>query len=764
MFKPSFRNLCIVFAVWGAVGFVLGTEILMGPSRWVAEFCRNNSEYTAWEQPLVRTLIVLLVGASLAASIFIASHLINTTRRHVRALIVLALLTSLSMTLYFWMNPDKFNPPKFVKKENQERFVVGPYPDAEQMKQLKGQGFTGVVSLLHPAVVPFETKLIAEENVNAKAAGIEMIHLPMLPWISENKESLDKLALLVSSNTNRYYLHCYLGKDRVNVALKMIEKSGATANRDMARKARQLTDRIKLARGKIYFLENGLYLSGFPTDEEFLAYIVASGISNVVSVMEAEDEGAARWLERERSVLELHQVKFHHMPIEKDPYDPVEAVRVMSAILKMERPVYVHDFKSPSVGIQALIQAYSKRVPCIPPMLVDSNMLVGKVECLAPNIVAGPRPADLKQFVQLEKCGIRSYAYFGGTNDAVAVRDQEFTTAGKFDWRCISGQDDSADDVFSADGPWYVYGNYDRADLAATFGPAYVEPAAYVGEPAEAALVLADASVARAVKYEMLISRIKANDDGSFMERCRSFCVNAVPDVRLIILLGPFCLFYAYICAGYAGWLKISRGVRTPYTRKIFHFLIFTMASVMQIIAGTSAVMLFGSVVACCVMYAILRGDGFAFYEAMARPSDAPKRTMFILIPLMTTALGGVISNIFFQPVAAIGYLVGGWGDAIGEPVGSKWGKHKYSVPSMLGVPATRSIEGSAAVILAGFLAALMGLLFMGAPVMMAVSIALICAVACAIVEAFSTHGMDNLTVQVAAAAIVFYLLRSSLM
>ncbi|HAL92851.1 MAG TPA: hypothetical protein DCM68_07505 [Verrucomicrobia bacterium] len=228
------------------------------------------------------------------------------------------------------------------------------------------------------------------------------------------------------------------------------------------------------------------------------------------------------------------------------------------------------------------------------------------------------------------------------------------------------------------------------------------------------------------------------------------------------LLLSPFLLLYAWLCAALAGWLKVAKAVRTPYTRKIFHFSIFTMAGLLQVAAGVQAVMLFGGITALCVLYAVFRGDGFPFYEAMARPTDVPHRSFFILVPLVTTALGGLLSNLFFGPWAQVGYLVGGWGDAIGEPFGTAFGKHRYRVPSLLGVPATRSLEGSASVFGAGFLGALLILALGGTPLPAAVAAALACAAAGMLVEAVSTHGLDNLTTQVAASATAWAILEAA--
>jgi phytol kinase len=71
----------------------------------------------------------------------------------------------------------------------------------------------------------------------------------------------------------------------------------------------------------------------------------------------------------------------------------------------------------------------------------------------------------------------------------------------------------------------------------------------------------------------------------------------------------------------------------------------------------------------------------------------------------------------------------------------------------------TRSVEGSAAVFLVGTLAAFLGLLAGGIPTASALAVALACGVACTAVEAVSTHGLDNLTIQLTAAGMAWLLL-----
>jgi len=220
------------------------------------------------------------------------------------------------------------------------------------------------------------------------------------------------------------------------------------------------------------------------------------------------------------------------------------------------------------------------------------------------------------------------------------------------------------------------------------------------------------------------------------------------------MIVAPIALAYGVLVSWFVGRLRMQRNVRTAYTRKLFHFGIFTAATVVHLVWGLPGVTVLGIVTTAIVVYAITRGDGFPLYEALARPSDEPRRTLFIVVPLVTTALGGIATNTFFPAYAYIGYLVCGWGDAVGEPVGSRWGVHRYRVPSLSGVPASRSLEGSTAVFLVGSAAAIIGFATSGYSTTHAAAIGFACGFAGAVVEAVSNHGIDNFTTQVAAAAV----------
>lgn len=239
-----------------------------------------------------------------------------------------------------------------------------------------------------------------------------------------------------------------------------------------------------------------------------------------------------------------------------------------------------------------------------------------------------------------------------------------------------------------------------------------------------------------------------------------AFFVENTPPLRTILLAGPPWFLWALGCLAFAGWLKRGRGWRTGYTRKVFHFLIFFSVALIQWRWGTPMVCLFGGMTTCVVFLAVVLGPGHLLYEAMAREKDEPRRTHYIVVPYFATLLGGLTGNILFGPAAIVGYLATGLGDAVGEPVGTRFGRHMYRVPSISSVKAVRSLEGSAAVCAMCLLAVVLavglapGLAFSARSWLTIPALALVCTAT----EAVSPHGWDNLTMQIVPAglAVVF--------
>lgn len=235
-----------------------------------------------------------------------------------------------------------------------------------------------------------------------------------------------------------------------------------------------------------------------------------------------------------------------------------------------------------------------------------------------------------------------------------------------------------------------------------------------------------------------------------------------IPELRTSVWLAPTLAAWILGWGALAGLLKRRGGWRTGDTRKLFHFAIFSAATELGATLGMPAVNLLGGLTLLYVLAAVWRGAGDLLYEALAREGDAPRRALHVVVPLIATAAGGILSAALFGPAAIVGMAVGGWGDAVGEPVGIRFGRRRFRVPTLGGVAATRSLEGCAAVLAASFAAGLIVLLATplgeGRSAAAVVGVALTVALAATAVEAVSPHGLDNLTIQVAASAVAWML------
>jgi phytol kinase len=229
-----------------------------------------------------------------------------------------------------------------------------------------------------------------------------------------------------------------------------------------------------------------------------------------------------------------------------------------------------------------------------------------------------------------------------------------------------------------------------------------------------------------------------------------------------MMMLGALvALVWSYSCLSFAAHLKTKLRLRTGYTRKFFHILIFTSAVFVQAIGGCWAVCVFGSTVAVVVGFAVFRGPGDRLYEALAREQDGADRTYYIVISYVATMIGGMTSNVIFGPLAVVGYLVGGLGDAAGEPAGIRWGRHPYTI-SISGPKISKTFEGSLAVLAASVVALLIGVAIspqLSFDLRSLIVVPLIATV-CTLVEAFSPRGWDNVPMQVVPTVLAAILLR----
>jgi len=226
-----------------------------------------------------------------------------------------------------------------------------------------------------------------------------------------------------------------------------------------------------------------------------------------------------------------------------------------------------------------------------------------------------------------------------------------------------------------------------------------------------------------------------------------------------LVIVGFASLGFGLAMASLVGEMaKGGEGSRS-LSRKVFHSGIFTGAVPAQLLQGFWGIVVYGFVLTLIVLLAVWRGPGLPFYDALTRPGAGGDSRRNVLTPLVSTAFGGLLATLLVGSFAVVGYLVCGWGDAAGEPVGERWGRHRYAFLFKRDRGRTRSVEGSLAVFLFGSVGAGVALGLLGFSYPQALGGALVCGATGGVAEAFSGPRTDNLWVQLLPSLVAWWLL-----
>lgn len=108
--------------------------------------------------------------------------------------------------------------------------VLGAYPRDKELRGLQRQGVVAVISLLDDRLPP-ERMLLALEERNARALGLELLRVPMssvrLYEARNTSQVRAVLHLLEEHPGKRFYIHCYGGRRRVGLVQQALEGAGA---------------------------------------------------------------------------------------------------------------------------------------------------------------------------------------------------------------------------------------------------------------------------------------------------------------------------------------------------------------------------------------------------------------------------------------------------------------------------------------------------------------------------------------------------------
>ena len=352
------KGFVIIF-LWLFWGFSLGTLLLLGPMRWVINYERDKSMGESTEKITVIILISLLALISFAFAFYSAKSLTETNAGGGKRLALWSIPILMSFCAVFvflhpdWINTEKHNT---VTKVNTS-FSTGAYPEMEKMNELKSMGYTAIVSLLHPAVVPFEPALLEKEKKNAAKAGMEFISIPLLPWVSDNENSIDSLRRLIQNAHGKYYIHCYLGIDRIAAATRIISQEGKAMLDAGNDKKDSIILKRKFERGHVIEPEKGVFIGPQPTKEEY--FFVISKFQQVVAFRNFSEPGSKEVSDEEEKWLQPFKIPMKIFEM-NEKTSLAKMQKIVNAVKVLPKPIYIHGFFSIDKEIVLFEELYKK--------------------------------------------------------------------------------------------------------------------------------------------------------------------------------------------------------------------------------------------------------------------------------------------------------------------------------------------------------------------------------------------------------------------
>ena len=223
--------------------------------------------------------------------------------------------------------------------------------------------------------------------------------------------------------------------------------------------------------------------------------------------------------------------------------------------------------------------------------------------------------------------------------------------------------------------------------------------------------------------------------------------------ILYIIVLA--CSFLSTLCL--CGLLVKKKDIKVNYTRKIVHFAIFFLPFFLEPIffpEPGSHVQPIGMMVNLSIFFLFLKPIRTRFkfcnlaFMSMDRPEDRPHTLKWIFLQNFLAFLVMMPLGMFFtinnmEVLIFIPIFINAIGDGLAEPIGIRFGKHKYQTYALFSKNKyTRSIEGSSCV----FFTSLIVLIIFSPyfTFMQLVFALLVIPIAMTISEAFSPHTLDN--------------------
>jgi len=350
--KNKNKSIILFLYLWLCIGFPLGLWVLLaGPSKWLAEYSHSTNMEISKENILGKMIIIVFVIFAFMLALlfhrFIKQSKNRTGKWFLPGILTLILLSSVYV---FSFNPQwlisysgEISTKNQEDKNNHLKFVYGSYPNEEMIKSLKEQGYDGIISLLNEMVIPAEPALMKDESELTKKYDIKLINMPMMPWVSENEKTLQAAKKFIENEKGLYYVHCYLGRDRVNIFKSAAKKFGAKTNSETTSNIRKIEEQPTWTRGNYFKLEEGVYLTPYPTDDEFMMFVLNDYFKTVISLLDNNVADNKPWITKEKKLLTDYSMNYIHYPLTLT-FNQKDLDALKKLINSKEKPILLHGF------------------------------------------------------------------------------------------------------------------------------------------------------------------------------------------------------------------------------------------------------------------------------------------------------------------------------------------------------------------------------------------------------------------------------------
>ncbi|MBU0731931.1 hypothetical protein KKC88_03570 [Patescibacteria group bacterium] len=395
--------------------FALGLAVLFGVIVPIEEqLTQLELSQTAINIAMVVIIVSYLILSVAITGIFYRRIVLKENRVKYAKYFIIVLLIIDAFAFYLLISTENsvVTDLQSIATEDQTQYAYGPYPSASKLQQLKDEGYTGVITLLS-STIPFESVLLEEEKQNGEKIGLPVYSYPMLPWVSGNESSIEGIKeLLEKQKEGRFYIHCYLGKHRVDLVRQIVE-----AQYGVLENLRTFIYPANFERGDIFIYRDGQLLLGpYPTDTEWFNEILRGQAKKVISYLDPDIPEQAELIKQQELTCQDMDLECINIPIKKtdDGYSGIQDV--IDAANASEVITFIHG--SDQDEIMELLDGYFRTgVLADRKAAMPLGLSSGDIYEVNYNVYFGPQPIDI-EFGRIYDAGVTEIKNIKDITDA----------------------------------------------------------------------------------------------------------------------------------------------------------------------------------------------------------------------------------------------------------------------------------------------------------------------------------------------------------